>query len=124
MSKHTHTLAVGSALIAALGVTGIEAGENPFAATPLASGYMVADSHMGKGMEGRCGEGKCGAAMMDADKDGKVSKDEFMKGHEEMFGMKDANKDGMLDKDEMSKMMGPEGKCGEGKCGAGMMKGK
>ena len=77
-------------------------------------------------MEGKCGGMKAGAAenmagpaMMDANKDGKVSKEEFIKGHEAMFSKMDANKDGVLDKAEMGKPM--DGKCGEGKCG-GMKK--
>ena len=71
-------------------------------------------------MEGKCGamktdQAKGGMATMDANKDGKVSKEEFIKAHEAMFGTMDANKDGFLDKTEMGKMM--QGKCGEGKCG-------
>ena len=55
-------------------------------------------------------EAKCGAAFLDANKDGKISKDEFMKGHAAMFDTMDTNKDGSLDKTEMDKMM--QGKCG------------
>ena len=87
---------------------------------------MEAKPMDGKPMEGKCGGMKAGAtenmagpAMMDANKDGKVSKEEFIKGHEAMFSKMDANKDGVLDKTEMGKMM--QGKCGEGKCG-GMKK--
>ncbi len=80
-------------------------------------------------MEGKCGEGKCGMKSMDADGDGKVTKDEFMSAHESMFSKKDKNADGVIDASEM-KMK--EGKCGEGKCGGakavdkakGMMEGK
>ncbi|MEZ5449180.1 MAG: hypothetical protein R3E89_09340 [Thiolinea sp.] len=58
--------------------------------------------------------------MMDADEDGKVSKEEFMKPHEAMFDEMDANDDGMLDGDEMEKHhKGMKGKDGEGKCGEG-----
>ncbi|MBK7299601.1 MAG: EF-hand domain-containing protein [Moraxellaceae bacterium] len=81
-------------------------------------------------------EGKCGGKMragegkmMDADtnKDGKISKAEFMAKHEAMFTVADTNKDGMLDDKEHQAMHGDmkkkmkghkEGKCGEGKCGA------
>jgi uncharacterized low-complexity protein len=69
-----------------------------------------------KGTEGACGEGKCGMAMLDADKDGKVTKEEFMAAHEKMFADKDKNSDGVLDADELK---AGEGKCGEGKCGEG-----
>jgi uncharacterized low-complexity protein len=96
------------------------ADENPFTMTELSSGYMVA------GKEGTCGEGKCGGMkMMDTDKDGAVSKEEFMKHHEEKFNKKDKNADGKLTDDEMKMMH--EGKCGgmkmkEGKCGEKMKK--
>jgi len=60
---------------------------------------------------------------MDADGDGKVTKDEFMQGHEAMFHKIDSNGDGVIDQQErdahMKKMKGfmQGGKCGEGKCG-------
>lgn len=41
----------------------------------------------------------------DLDKDGKISRDEFMKHHELMFDKKDANKDGFLDEKEMHHIM-------------------
>lgn len=44
-------------------------------------------------------------AAVDANKDGKISKDEFMKHHETMFDKMDANKDGFLDEKEMHHMM-------------------
>jgi uncharacterized low-complexity protein len=95
------------------------AADNPFAMQSLDRGYMVAQA--GKTAEGKCGQGKCGAmnkatenkcgaAMMDADNDGNVSKDEFIKAHEAKFANMDANKDGLIDKTEMGKLM--QGKCG------------
>jgi uncharacterized low-complexity protein len=84
----------------------------------------------GKCGEGKCGagkkdgkasEGKCGMEMMDADKNGKVSKAEFMAAHEKMFAKHDANSDGSIDADEMKKAKegacGGDKKGGEGKCG-------
>lgn len=132
MSKKTLiTTAVGSAFVASMAVAPFaSAAENPFALSGLSSGYQVADSHTAKPaakpMEGKCGgmksdETRCGMSMMDANKDGKVSKAEFDKAHEGMFDSMDANKDGLLDQTEMGKMM--QGKCGgakmpmEGKCG-------
>lgn len=118
------SIAVGSAFAAALAAAPItSAAENPFAMQPLDKGYMLAQA--GKMGEGK-GDKNCKA---DADQDGKVSKEEFIKHHEAMFDMKDTNKDGFIDKDEMAKMMdgkcggmkAGEGKCGAGKCGA-MMK--
>ncbi len=50
---------------------------------------------------------QCGHMMssVDQNKDGKVSKEEFMKHHEAMFDKKDTNKDGVLDNTEMHCMM-------------------
>ena len=59
-------------------------------------------SKMKSHKEGKCGEGKCGGKMMEADtnKDGNISKTEFMSRHEAMFNEADTNKDGMLDASE------------------------
>jgi uncharacterized low-complexity protein len=113
MSKHFSKKPIALALSAAfaIGATGAQA--SVFQATDLGAGYMVAaggDHKAGEGKcgEGKCGEGKCGEAMfkkIDANGDGNVTKDEFMKAHEKM-------------KAEHAKMKA-EGKCGEGKCGEG-----
>ncbi len=77
----------------------VNAADNPFAASEISNGYMVAAGHGeggcgegkcgDKGGEGKCGEGKCGEAK---DGEGKCG--------EGKCGDK-----------------GGEGKCGEGKCG-------
>ena len=149
LNKNAFTLAVGvTALAGAMVATTATA--NPFEINPLSSGYQVglqgdagakgAEGKCGgdkakagegkcggdkaKAGEGKCGEGKCGIAMMDADKDGKVTKEEFMAAHEKMFAAHDTNNDGTLDESEMAaaKKAGKEGKCGEGKCGANKKK--
>jgi EF hand len=123
------TLALGSTFAAALAAApALAATDNPFFAQSIGKGYMVAQ----KGMEGSCGgmkgkegscagmkEGQCGAAMMDANKDGKVSRGEFIMHHEGMFEHMDANKDGVLDDAEMARIGGPAGgaKKMEGMCG-------
>jgi len=76
-----------------------------------------------KAAEGKCGEGNCGAkamAMMDTDKDGKVSRAECAAHHDAMFTKADTNKDGYVTPVEADAMMKSmhEGKCGEAKCGA------
>jgi uncharacterized low-complexity protein len=140
-------VAVGSAFVAGMAMTPMaNAADNPFALQSLQGGYMVAADTTAKAPEAKCGQGKCGgmksgeakcgAAMLDANKDGKVSKEEFMKAHEAMFAAKDANKDGVLDANEMKPGMEgkyggmksgatapaaaktAEAKCGQGKCGA------
>ena len=121
MSKKTLiAAAVGTAFVAGMTAAPLaSAADNPFAMQSLDRGYMVAQA--GKTAEGKCGQGKCGAmnkatenkcgaAMMDADNDGNVSKDEFIKAHEAKFANMDANKDGLIDKTEMGKLM--QGKCG------------
>ena len=134
LNKNAFVLAVGATALAGSIAT---ATANPFEMNQLNSGYQgVVQGEMGaKGpAEGKCGEGKCGAGMekkgaaegkcgagkpkggkcsietMDADKDGKVSKEEFMKSHEEKFAAKDTNKDGFIDDTEMKKAK--EGRCG------------
>jgi len=121
------TVALGTVFTISLANTSItNAAENPFSIKPLSGGYMTLAE--GKCGEGKCGagkgdEGKCGMGRMDADGDGKVTKEEFMQGHEVMFEKIDQNGDGVIDAAEreahMNKMKAfmKEGKCGEGKCG-------
>lgn len=61
-------------------------------------GDMKADDHHGH---------QCQHMMssVDLNKDGKISKEEFMKHHEAKFDKKDTNKDGFLDETEMHGMM-------------------
>ena len=115
------------------------AADNPFGMEPLSGGYMMLAEN--KSPEGKCGEGKCGGkkgkgmgkqcmTKMDADGDGNISREEFMKGHEVKFDQIDANSDGVIDASERDahrqqkkgkgKGKGGEGKCGEGKCGGSM----
>jgi hypothetical protein len=47
------------------------------------------------------GKGMCKLESMDANKDGKVSKDEWTAFHNKMFDDADGNKDGSIDKAEM-----------------------
>ena len=45
-------------------------------------------------------EGKCGLSMADANKDGKISKKEFVQRHDDMFTQLDANRDDFVDQTE------------------------
>jgi uncharacterized low-complexity protein len=108
-------LALGTAMTATLAGSGMaDASENPFSMTPLPGGYqLLAEGRCGEGKcggnmatqasaasEGKCGEGKCGMQMIDADGDGKITREEFMQGHEVMFDVIDANGNGVLDAEE------------------------
>ena len=100
MKKSNETKLVVTALSASIAAFSIGAAQaaNPFAATDLGQGYMVAAAHA-KEKDGKCGEGKCGAKKEKHDakaKDGKCG--------EGKCGAK---------KDAKAK----DGKCGEGKCG-------
>jgi len=85
--------AVGTAFVASLATASFaNAGNGPFTADPLESGYgLIAAADA----EGSCGEGKCGEEKGGEGKCGEGATDEA-----------DADKGG-------------EGKCGEGKCGEG-----
>ncbi|MCA0393510.1 MAG: EF-hand domain-containing protein [Proteobacteria bacterium] len=137
-SKKPVALAVGTALVGGLMLSGTS-----FAITPLAQGYLLgaqdaaqaADAKAKEGScggdkakaEGKCGEGKCGIDKVDTDKDGKVSRAEFDAVHPneaEKFAAMDSNGDGFIDQAEhdahkAAKKADGEGKCGEGKCGEG-----
>ena len=62
-SNKAVAFAVGSAFILSIGAATVIAAENPFAIKSLSSGYQVADNHVDKAKDGKCGEGKCGAEM-------------------------------------------------------------
>ena len=117
--KSIISVAVGSAFAATLGMAPIaSAAENPFSMQIMDKGYMVAygDKRVdeSKSGEGKCSEHKHGASMADANKDGKVSKEEWDKHHGAMFEKMDANKDGVVDKEEMGKMKSEKRKMHDG----------
>jgi uncharacterized low-complexity protein len=121
------TAALGAVIATTLVTPVANADENPFSMQPLSGGYMVLAE--GKCGEGKCGgkkgKGMCGMQRMDANGDGKVTREEFMQGHEAMFDRIDSNGDGVIDADEKAahhrKMRDrmQEHKPGEGKCGEG-----
>jgi Ca2+-binding EF-hand superfamily protein len=68
-------------------------------------GQMRMGDGMGMGMGMRMGEGPAlDLAAIDADKDGKISKDEMTAYHEARVAGVDANKDGKLSADELAAM--------------------
>ena len=77
-----------------------------FAVQPLDKGYVLAyadrvdPNKYGGGGAPKTSEGRCGMSMVDANKDGKVTKQEFLKHHEAIFDRIDTNKDGAVDQPE------------------------
>jgi len=128
---NTLGLAIGAAFIGSLSLTQLAAASPAFQVTDLASASVLAH------VEGKCGEGKCGVAKMDTDKDGKVSTAEAKAGgfSDSQIKAWDKNNDGNLDGIELAAMhkamdkhhamKGAEGSCGgdakgkgaEGSCG-------
>lgn len=58
-NKKSMAVVIGSAFVASIAATTVNAAENPFALKSLSSGYMVAEADKAK--DGKCGTGKCGA---------------------------------------------------------------
>ena len=112
-TKSKISIVIGSVLATSLGASSAFAADengsavdNPFAMQSLNKGYMVAyadrvdPSKYGAGAGAKSGEGKCGMSLADVNKDGKVSKEEFIKHHEAVFDRIDANKDGSVNQAE------------------------
>ena len=104
-------IAVGSALTAVIHSMPASAEGELFSMQKLDQGYMVAyadrvdpDKYGGGKPPGhssaKAAEGQCGMSLMDTNKDGKVTKQEFLKHHEMIFDQIDANKDGAVDQPE------------------------
>ena len=116
MSNPKHapvSLALCTALAGGLALSG-----SAFAMQPMAQGYLLAPGTAAAGE--KAAEGKCGMDKVDTDKDGKVSRAEFVAAHADkaaMFDTIDTSKDGFIDAAEHKAHK--EGKCGEGKCGEG-----
>ena len=104
-------VAIGSTLTAGIHVAPACAADELFSIQALDKGYMVAyadrvdPNKYGGGKSGEHGgtkasEGQCGMSLVDTNKDGKVTKQEFLKHHETIFDQIDANKDGAVDQPE------------------------
>ncbi len=114
--KSIISMAVGSAFAATLtAVPATSAADSPFTVQSLGKGYMLAYADKvdpNKYGGAKSGEGRCGMSMVDANKDGKVSKEEFLKHHEAIFDRIDSNKDGLVDQPEADKYGGGGAKPG------------
>jgi uncharacterized low-complexity protein len=104
-------IAVGSAFATSLGAApAAGAADDLFAVQTLDRGYMLAyadkvDPNKYGGSKPEYGgakspEGNCGMSKLDVNKDGKVTKQEFLKHHEAIFDSIDTNKDGAVDQPE------------------------
>jgi hypothetical protein len=98
-------IAVGSIFAVTLGNTSISsATDSTLAPQPLnIKDHMLAYADMADPKKyggAKTGGGGYGMSLMDKDKDGKVSKKEFLKYNEAIFDKVDANRDGSVDKDE------------------------
>ncbi len=111
-------LTLGASIVGSMASVQLaSADSNPFAMQKLDSGYQVA-------MEGKCGQGKCGANMMKKKKAKQGKCGEGKCGANKMK-MKKAQKEGKCGANKMKmKKTKKEGKCGaahmktkEGKCG-------
>ena len=105
MTKTKLISSIGSTVaISLLSSPIVQASENPFAMQKLTNTIHLAEG-MEKGLDGKCGEGKCGDKLKDA------PMEKMEKTKEGKCG--DKVKDTTMEKMEKTK----EGKCGEGKCG-------
>jgi hypothetical protein len=116
------SIALGTAVsVSLVNISVSSATENPFSMEPLSGGYMMLAEGKCGGSKGKSMEGGCGMKRMDADADGNVTHDEFMKGHDAMFKSIDANGDGVIDSSERAahmeqkKSQMKQGKCGGSK---------
>ena len=90
VKNNTIALTLGAVVVGSASLVSADVQANPFEFQQLVSGYQL------DAAEGKCGEGKCGAADKKASAEGKCGE----------------GKCGAA-----GKKSGTEGKCGEGKCG-------
>ena len=104
LKKNLFAMSMGTVLLLALSTTTVLAAD-----AAKESGHQHQNKQGGGHGDGKSDDHghQCEHMMssVDQDKDGKISKAEFMKHHEALFDKKDSNKDGVLDDTEMHRMM-------------------
>ena len=121
--KSMMSIAVGSVLATGLSAASVvhaadasPTANNPFEVQSLNKGYMIAYADradpakygMGakEGAGAKAPEGRCGMSLADTNKDGKVTREEFLKHHGAIFDQIDSNHDGSVDKTEADNFAG------------------
>lgn len=103
-TRNMSTIIVGAVFLLTFSASAISAADTKESGHQHQSGQAAGHGDMKSGdHHGH----QCGHKMssVDLNKDGKISKEEFMKHHEAKFDKKDTNKDGFLDETEMHGMM-------------------
>jgi len=95
-------IAVGSVFLLTFGTTSVSASDSVKEGDHQHSSGQAAGQKSDDHHSHQCHQKM---SSVDLNKDGKISKEEFMKHHEAMFDKKDSNKDGFLDESEMHGMM-------------------
>ena len=103
-TRNMNTIIVGAVFLLTFSASAISAADTKESSHQHQSGQAAGH---GDAKSGDHHGHQCGHKMsaVDLNKDGKISKEEFMKHHETMFDKKDTNKDGFLDDTEMHHMM-------------------
>ncbi|MBY0475971.1 MAG: calcium-binding protein [Nitrosomonas sp.] len=108
LKRNLLSIAIGAAFIVTQFVTPVIAADTAQDSSQQhQSGQHSGHSHSDTKSSGEYDHGhQCASKMssVDTNKDGKISKEEFMKHHEAMFDKKDTNKDGFLDEAERRSM--------------------
>ena len=98
---NTFGTVVGAVFVSSFAIMQLAAASSAFQVSEIAS-----DRTRASASEGACGDGNCGVAMMDKNKDGKVSRAEALKYGftETQIKNADQNGDGLLDPAEVAAM--------------------
>lgn len=105
LKRNVLSVAVAATFLLAVSATTALAADATQSGHQHQSGQASGHSHGGAKSSDQHGHQCEHMSAVDTNKDGKISKEEFMKHHEAMFDKKDVNKDGFIDREEMHRMM-------------------